>query len=63
MREFLFAEENRGLLKEIAGKITFKQDEEVKKEAQAFEKTEEKESRKINREAKKAKKEESKEEE
>ena len=53
MRNFLFSEENRGLLKEIAGKITFQQDKEVKKEAMAFEKEAEKLSRSINRSSKK----------
>ena len=57
MRDFLFAEENRGLLREIAGKLTFDQDEDVKKEAADFEKVEEQSSRKVSRAAKKAKKE------
>lgn len=54
MREFIFASENRGLLKEIADKLIFKQDEKVKEEAKQLEQIENKATNKLKKASKKA---------
>jgi recombination protein RecA len=55
MRNHLLAPENVGLLKEIADKLIFKQDEESKKVAKEFEKAEEKSAKKLSKASKKSK--------
>lgn len=55
MREFLFAPENKGLLKEIADKLIFKQDENIKKEVKELEAQEDKATNKLKKVAKKSK--------
>jgi len=57
MLDFLFASENRGLLKEIADRLIFKQDEEVKAQASELEKEEQKAVNKLKKSKNKEKEE------
>lgn len=59
MRDFLFSPENSGLLREIANKLIFKQDEDVKAEAKDQEIGEKKFENKLKTASKKSKKEDS----
>jgi recombination protein RecA len=54
MREYIFSAERRGLLKEIADKLIFKQDEQVKEEAKQLEQMENKATNKLKKASKKA---------
>jgi recombination protein RecA len=54
MREYIFSPDRRGLLKEIADKLIFRQDEQVKEEAKQLEQMENKATNKLKKASKKA---------